>query len=119
VHRAAHARALLLAASRDSLFYCDAGSREPFSTSKPVPILTYKILKEYADQACEAACLRRNGAHTTCDRDFAEVLAILEASGDAMRFVDANGRISWKATPSLCRYLMDLEVDAQSDLEDV
>jgi hypothetical protein len=47
------------------------------------------------------------------------VLAKLEAAGDAMRFVDAEGRIAWKATPSLCQYLMDLRLDAGSDLEEV
>jgi hypothetical protein len=47
------------------------------------------------------------------------MLANLEASGDAMRFVDGKGRIAWKATPSLFQYLQDLEVDAEADLEDL
>jgi hypothetical protein len=42
----------------------------------------------------------------------------LEASGDAMRFVDAKGRIAWKATPNPCQHLKDLELDAHEDLED-
>jgi hypothetical protein len=53
----------------------------------------------------------------TRDLVFAEMLADLEASGDAIRFVDGKGRIAWKATPSLFRYLKDLELDAQEDLE--
>ena len=77
------------------------------------------ILMEYADQAYDATRLGRNGVHTARDLVFAEMLAELEASGDAMRFVDANGRIAWKATPSLRQYLTDLELDAQEDLEDV
>lgn len=48
----------------------------------------------------------------------AELLGDLEASGDAMRFVDAKGRIAWKATPRLCDYLQDLELEAEEDLED-
>ena len=48
----------------------------------------------------------------------AKTLAKLEASGDAMRFVDGEGRIAWKATPSLCQYLQDLELDAEEDLAD-
>ena len=84
-----------------------------------MPILMDKILTEYADQAFETIRLGRNGVHTTCDRVFARVLAKLEADGDAMRFVDTNGRIAWKATPSLCQYLKDLELDAEDDLEDV
>jgi hypothetical protein len=73
-----------------------------------MPIVMDKILTEYADQAFEAAHLGRNGVHTTCD-----------ASGDAMRFVDAKGRIAWKATPNPCQHLKDLELDAHEDLEDI
>ncbi len=82
-------------------------------------ILMDKLLTEYASQAFVAARLRRNGVHSTGDLAFAEVLGQLEATGDAMRFVDNNGRVAWKATPSFCLYLMDLELDAQEDLEDV
>jgi hypothetical protein len=114
-------RALLLAASRNSLIYCDAGSRERFRRvlQNPMPMPFDKILTEYADQAYDAACLRRISVHATCDRVLAEMLAQLEARGDAMRFVDTDGRIAWKATPSLCGYLKDLELDAQADSEDV
>ena len=55
---------------------------------------------------------------TTRDRVSAEMLIELEAAGDAMRFVDGNGRIAWKATPKLRDYLMDLQLDAEADLED-
>jgi hypothetical protein len=84
-----------------------------------MPILMDEILTEYAHQAHETARLRRNGVQTTRDQVSAEKLADLEASGDAMRFVDANGRIAWKATPSLCQFLKDAELDAEADLEDV
>jgi hypothetical protein len=83
-----------------------------------MPIIIDKILAELADQAFEASRLRRNGAHTTRDLVFAEMLAQLETSGDAMRFVDANGRIAWRVTPRLRDHLRDLERDAQDDLED-
>jgi hypothetical protein len=78
-----------------------------------------KILQDIADRAYEAARLRRNGVHTTPDLVSAEMLGELEASGDAMRFVNANGRIAWRATPNLCQYLNDLELDAEDDLEDI
>ena len=77
------------------------------------------ILNEYADQAYEAARLRRNGVRSIRDRVSVEMLIELEAAGEAMRFVDAEGRIAWKATPSLCQYLMDLRLDAEVDLEDI
>ena len=51
------------------------------------------------------------------DLVFAEVLADLEIDGDAMRYVDAKGRIAWKATPDLRDYLEDLRLDALADFE--
>jgi hypothetical protein len=48
---------------------------------------------------------------------FANVLAELEVTGDAMRYVDAEGRIAWKATPCLRDYLMDLQLDAEAEFE--
>jgi hypothetical protein len=78
-----------------------------------------KSLREYADQAYEAARLRRNGAHATPDLVLAAMLADFEAAGDAMRYVNSHGQIAWKATPQLRDYLMDLQLDAEADLEDV
>ncbi len=84
-----------------------------------MPFLMDKILREIADQAYYASHLRRNGAQPTRDRVFAEVLAELEANGEAMRFVNAKGRIAWKATPRLRDRLMDLELEAEEDLEEL
>ena len=78
-----------------------------------MPIPTDKILTEYADQAFETARLRRNGVLTARDLVSAEMLAELEASGDAMRYVNSEGEIAWKATPKLRQYLKDLEPDAR------
>jgi hypothetical protein len=77
-----------------------------------------KILAEYADQFYEVARLGRNGVRPTHDVVCGEMLAEREAAGDAMRYVNSHGRIAWKATPSLCQYLKDLELDAEDDLED-
>jgi hypothetical protein len=84
-----------------------------------MPILMDKILTEYADQAYEAARLRRNGVQTARDRVSTEMLIELEAAGDAIRYVSPRGRIAWKATPNLRQYLKDLQLDAEADLEDV
>ena len=77
-----------------------------------------KILQEVADQAYEAVRLRRDGVDQTHDVAFGEMLAELEAAGDAMRYVNPHGRIAWKATPKFRDYLRDLELDAEADLED-
>ena len=66
----------------------------------------------------ETARLRRNGVHTARDWVSAEILAGLEAIGDAMRYVNSYGEIAWKATPRLRNYLRDLQLDAEADLED-
>jgi hypothetical protein len=87
--------------------------------SKPtMPILIDKILTEYADRAYEIARLRRNGVHTSRDWVSAEILAELEAIGDAMRYLNSDGQIAWKATPRLRNYLMDLQLDAEAELEE-
>jgi hypothetical protein len=83
-----------------------------------MPILMDKILSEYVDQVFETARLGRNGVQTTRDLVSAELLAELEKCGDAMRFVDAKGRVAWEATPNLRDHLKDLERDAQDDIED-
>jgi hypothetical protein len=83
-----------------------------------MPILMDEILQEVADQAFEVARLRRNDVHPSRERASAEMLVQLEVTGDAMRFVDAKGRIAWKATPQLRNYFLDLQLDAEADLED-
>jgi hypothetical protein len=82
-------------------------------------ILMDQILTDYADQAYEAARLRRNGARTAHDWVSTAVLTELEATGDAMRFVNGKGQIAWKATPQLRDYLMDVLRDTEDDLEDL
>jgi hypothetical protein len=84
-----------------------------------MPFLMDQFLTEYSDQAFEAARLGRNGTYTARDLVSAEMLAELEVAGDAMRFLDTKGRIEWKATPQLRNYLMDLQLDAQEELEDI
>ena len=82
-------------------------------------LLMDKILRQYADQAYETARLGRNDLHRPHEQVSAEVLAELEATGDAMRYVNPRGQIAWKATPNLRQYLKDLQLDAEADLEDV
>jgi hypothetical protein len=82
-------------------------------------ILMDKPLTEYADQAVEAARLGRNSVHTVRDRVSARMPAELEVAGNTMRYVNSDGEIAWKATPRLRNYLMDLQLDAEIDPEEV
>jgi hypothetical protein len=69
-----------------------------------MPIFMDKILAEYADQAVENARLGRNSVHTVRDRVSARMPAELEVAGNAMRYVNSDGEIAWKATPRLRNY---------------
>ena len=48
----------------------------------------------------------------------AQILCEFEEAGDAMRFLNAGGRIAWKATPRMLSRLADAEQEAQDDLAD-
>jgi hypothetical protein len=48
----------------------------------------------------------------------ANILRGFEEAGDAMRYVRADGRIAWKATPQMLSRLADAERDADEDLAD-
>lgn len=78
-------------------------------------ILIDEILQEIIDQAHGYARLGRTVDLEDRKAHFAEVLAELEADGDAMRYLNSNGQIAWRATPQLRDYLTDLRLDAEVD----
>jgi hypothetical protein len=77
-----------------------------------------KIIRELVEESWEWARLGRDRDFVDKDRVFSEALIQLESGGDAMRYVNSKGQIAWKATPELKDYLMDLQLDAEADLED-
>ena len=77
-----------------------------------------KIIRELVEEAWEWARLGRTRDFVDRDEVFAETLVELESQGDAMRYVNSKGQIAWKATPELKDYLMDLQLDAEADLDD-
>jgi hypothetical protein len=77
-----------------------------------------RIVRELVEESWEWARLGRDRDFVDRDEVFAETIADLESSGDAMRYVDSRGRIAWKATPHLRDYLNDLKLDAEADLQD-
>jgi predicted transcriptional regulator len=48
----------------------------------------------------------------------AEILREYERSGDAMRYLNAEGQIAWKASPWMLSRLADAEREVKDDLED-
>jgi alkylation response protein AidB-like acyl-CoA dehydrogenase len=77
-----------------------------------------KIIRELVEEAWEWARLGRDRDSGGRDQVFAETLAEMESTGDAMRYVNSRGQIAWKATPELKDYLRDLRLDAEADLAD-
>jgi hypothetical protein len=47
-----------------------------------------------------------------------QILRAFEAAGDAMRYLDVDGRVAWKATPGMLSRLADAEQEAIDDMED-
>jgi hypothetical protein len=77
-----------------------------------------KIIRELVEEAWEWARLGRDRDFVDKDRVFSEALIQLESQGDAVRFLDRNGRLAWKASPDLRDHLRNLRLDAEADLED-
>jgi hypothetical protein len=48
----------------------------------------------------------------------AQILHQYQDRGDAMRYLDVEGKIAWKASPRFLTKLADAKRDAQDELED-
>ena len=48
----------------------------------------------------------------------AEILREYERAGDAMRYLDVEGKIAWKASPAMLQKLADAEREVEDDMED-
>jgi hypothetical protein len=81
-------------------------------------LLIDNILRDILEQTLESARFGRDAKFAERNRVFAKTLADLESDGDAMRYLDSQGRIAWKATPRLRDHLMDLKLDAEAELAD-
>ncbi len=75
-----------------------------------------RTLRFWVDVAYED--IKADHPNLTKGQVLARILRQYEACGDAMRYLDANGTIAWKATPWLLTRLADAERDALDDLED-
>jgi hypothetical protein len=75
-----------------------------------------KTLKFWVDVECE----QRKTQHVGKAKKalIAEILREWEEAGEAMRYLDRNGRIAWKATPTMLSTLADAERDAKGELDE-
>jgi hypothetical protein len=79
----------------------------------PIRLRISKTLKFWVDVAREQ---RMRGAAGKSKRAvIAQVLHEWEEVGEAMRYLDRNGRIAWKATQRMIDRLADAERDAKDE----
>jgi hypothetical protein len=75
-----------------------------------------KTLQFWVDVAYERRKWER--PNRTKHQLVAEILQEFEQRGDAMRYLNADGKIAWKPSPSMLTHLADAEREAEADLED-
>jgi hypothetical protein len=75
-----------------------------------------KTLKLWADVAVEH--IKREHRNLTKRQLVAQVLRRYEQRGDAMRCLNKQGKMTWKASPRFLSMLADAERDARDDLAD-
>jgi hypothetical protein len=73
-----------------------------------------KTLKFWVDAAYEE--IKRDHMNLTRRQLLAQILQQYERRGDAMRYLNENGKIAWKASPRFLTMLADAERDARDDL---
>ena len=75
-----------------------------------------KTLRFWVDVAYDD--IRADHIDLTKRQLVAQILRRYEERGDAMRYLDANGKMTWKASPRFLTMLADAEREAQDELED-
>jgi hypothetical protein len=75
-----------------------------------------KILRFWVD--VEYGRIKREHGHRSRAQLIAKILRKFEKAGDAMRYLNADGKIAWKATPRMLTSLADAEQEARDDWED-
>ena len=73
-----------------------------------------KTLRFWVDVAYED--IKSDHERLTKRQLVAEILRIYEQRGDAMRCLDKDGKITWKASPRFLSMLSDAKRDARDDL---
>jgi hypothetical protein len=75
-----------------------------------------KTMRFWLDEAYEN--IKSDHPKLTKRRLIAQILHQYQDRGDAMRYVDVEGKIAWKASPRFLTMLADAERDAQDELEE-
>jgi hypothetical protein len=75
-----------------------------------------RVLRFWVD--CEYEAIKNHAPGRPRTDLIAQILRKFEEVGDAMRHVDSNGEIAWKATPGMLSRLADAEQEAIDDMEE-
>ena len=75
-----------------------------------------KTLQFWVDVAC--GHIKRDHPNLTKQQLVAQILREYERRGDAMRHLNKDGKITWRASPRFLSMLADAERDAEDDLDD-
>jgi hypothetical protein len=75
-----------------------------------------KTLRFWVDAAYEH--IKRHHPYLTKRQRVAQILREYERRGDAIRCLNREGKIAWKASPRFLSMLADAERDARDDLDD-
>jgi hypothetical protein len=73
-----------------------------------------EVLQFWVDVALEH--IKSDHANSTKRQLVAQILRKYEQRGDAMRYLNKDGKIAWKASPRFLTILADAERDARNDL---
>jgi hypothetical protein len=75
-----------------------------------------KTLRFWVDVAYDE--IKSDHDNVTKQQLLAQILRRYEERRDAMRYLDNQGKVVWKASPRFLSMLADAERDAQDELED-
>ena len=75
-----------------------------------------KALRFWVDVAC--GHIKRHHPDLTKRQLVTKILREYERRGDAMRCLNREGKIAWKASPRFLSMLADAERDPEDDLDD-
>jgi hypothetical protein len=76
-----------------------------------------KTLRFWVD--CSYEDRRHESANRTRAELIVEILREYELHGDAMRYLNAKGKIAWKASPWMLSRLADAEREVEDDMADL
>jgi hypothetical protein len=88
----------------------------PSAGNSTMKIRMDKTLQFWVDVAYEN--IKSDHPKLTKRRLIAQILHQYQERGDAMRYLDVEGKIAWKASPRFLTMLADTERETQDDLED-